>query len=80
MNFLREMFSARSGMASSKRVTGVLAWIVILGVYVYCAVTGKDSPDLADWLIVAASSLLGVDSISTIFKKDNQNNQQKPNE
>ena len=47
MTFLREMFSARSGMVSSKRVMGVLAWLVILFVYVYCAVTGSATPELA---------------------------------
>lgn len=71
MTFLREMFSARSGMVSSKRVMGVLAWLVILFVYVYCAVTGSATPELAEWIIITASSLLGVDSVVSIFKKDN---------
>lgn len=66
---LREMISASSGYVSSKRVCGVLGWVVILAMYVYCGVTTKPAPEFTDFLIGAIVTLLGVDSVTKIFKK-----------
>lgn len=67
--FLKEVLSARSGQGSSKRICGCLGWLVILGIYIYCTVTQSPSPDFTDFLIGAIVALLGVDSVTNIFKK-----------
>jgi hypothetical protein len=67
---IREIFSAASGQLSSKRIVGVLAWLVVLVVYAVCAITERETPDGMGEIILGASSLLGVDSVAQAFKKD----------
>lgn len=68
--FLKEVLSARSGQASSKRICGVIGFLVVIGIYIYCAITGKPAPEVTDFLIGAIVTLLGVDSVTNAFKKD----------
>lgn len=65
---LKQIFSARSGQLSSKRVIGVLAWLVILGSYIYSGIMYKEMPNGFEFIICAASTLLGVDSVTGAFK------------
>lgn len=67
--FLKQMLSAASGNVSSKRVCGVIGWAAILIVYIYCTITTKPSPDFTDFLIGSIVALLGVDSVTSVFKK-----------
>lgn len=64
--------SAANGQISSKRVIGVLAWLTILGTYAYCAYSEHSTPEMSDTIIIAASTLLGVDSVTSAFKKPNK--------
>lgn len=70
--FLKEVLSARSGQASSKRICGCLGWIAVLGIYIYCTMTSKPAPEFTDFLIGAIVALLGVDSVTNVFKKPEQ--------
>lgn len=68
--FIKEALRARSGMASSKRICGAIGFIVVLSIYIYCAITSKPAPEFTDFLIGAVVTLLGVDSVTNVFKKD----------
>lgn len=49
---------------------GVLAWLVVLLCYVYCAFNGLQLPNCTDFVVTTASAMLGLDSIAKIFKKE----------
>ena len=70
IKFIKEVLSARSGQASSKRICGVFGFVIVLGVYIYCAVTGKEAPTVTDLLLGSIVALLGVDSVTSVFKKE----------
>ena len=70
--FITSMLSAEKGSISSKRVCGVIGWIVVLFIYIYSVVTSKTIPsDILD-LIIACCALLGLDSITSIWQKDDK--------
>lgn len=68
INFLKQMITSHSGI-SSKRVCGALGFVVILGVMIYCTISGNQAPEMTDTLIYAVCILLGVDSVTGVFKK-----------
>lgn len=70
--FLKSMLSAEKGSISSKRVCGVIGWVVVLFIYIYSVVTSKTIPsDILD-LIIACCALLGLDSVTSIWHKDDK--------
>ena len=72
MNSLKEyiisMITSHSGI-SSKRVCGVLGFVVISFIIVYCTITGTQAPNMIDTFIYAICLLLGIDSITGIWKQ-----------
>ena len=60
ITFIKGMVTSHSGI-SSKRVCGVLGWIVAIIVLLYCTIHVIQAP-----LMIA---LLGIDSITGIWKK-----------
>lgn len=70
--FLKLMITAHSGI-SSKRVCGVLGFLVIMFVIIFCAVTAVEAPAILETFIWAVCALLGIDSITGIFKKFDKN-------
>ena len=58
------LFQKNSGGLSSKRVCGVIGWIVIMFCCIWCVIKGVNAPDFATELIIGCISLLGVDSVS----------------
>lgn len=69
------IFKAEQGSYSSKRVCGVLAWMVVLSCYVYCCIADKQMPVMTEFLVGASVTLLGVDSVASIFKNNNNEEQ-----
>ena len=69
MNWLKEILSAKSGQLSSKRVCGGLGWLIILGSFMYCTYSNTEAPTMVNTLIIASTGLLGVDSVTEIFKE-----------
>ena len=69
MKSLRTIFQANSGDLSSKRVCGVAGFAVVLGIAIACTVTGMQAPAIVADIIYASVALLGVDSITNIWKK-----------
>lgn len=68
--FVLKMLTSHSGI-SSKRVCGFLGWIVALGLAIYATIQNINTPDIVDIIIYASSGLLGVDSITGIWKNKN---------
>lgn len=66
---LKTMFFANSGGYSSKRVAGLLGWLVALGVFIAAFIFQKDVPGFGDMILVASTSLLGLDTFKGIFTK-----------
>lgn len=70
--YIKLMITSHSGI-SSKRVCGVLGFLVIMFVIVLCTVTGIQAPLILETFIWAVCMLLGIDSVTGIwkdFKKD----------
>lgn len=68
--FLREVFS-ENGIGSSKRIVGSVALLIALGCIVFLTITEKCSScveNLLQTIIISSCSLLGVSSITTIWK------------
>ena len=71
MNWLRETLSAPSGMLSSKRICGTLGFLICLGIFIYCTILEIQAPDMVDTLLLCCMGLLGVDSVTSIWKSNN---------
>lgn len=65
--YLRLMITSHSGI-SSKRVCGVLGFLVIMFSVIFCTVTGVQAPVILETFIWAVCALLGIDSITGIWK------------
>ena len=63
------MLTAHSGL-SSKRLCGFIGWIVCLFICVWCTILVIQAPEIIDLLFVCSTSLLGIDSITGIWKKN----------
>ena len=61
---LRTIFQAKSGGFSSKRVCGVVGWLILMFCYAWCSVKGTPAPDFSVELVGGCVALLGVDKIS----------------
>lgn len=67
--FIIKMFTADSGI-SSKRVSGFTGWLVFMGICVYCTVFQHEAPVISDTLAICSSALLGIETITSIWRKD----------
>lgn len=68
IEFLKEALSSDSN-TSSKRLCGFIGWIVCLICVLFAVFASKESPGVVDTLFIASTSLLGLDSLVSIFKK-----------
>lgn len=66
--WLKNMLDADSSV-SSKRFCGVLGWLVCLGVLVYCTILTVEAPTITEFFLLSVVGLLGVDSVTGIWKK-----------
>lgn len=55
---------------SSKRVAGFMGWIVCLAAAIYSTMYAIPSTDIIEMLFICSTSLLGIDSITSIWKKN----------
>ena len=65
--YIRLMITSHSGL-SSKRVCGTLGFLVIMFVIVFCTVTAAEAPAILETFIWAVCALLGIDSVTSIWK------------
>ena len=71
MKSLRTIFIANSGDLSSKRVCGVFGILVVACIAIGCTIVGTQAPLIVTDLLYASTALLGVDSVTNIWKKNN---------
>ena len=71
ISWLKGMLEAQNPI-SSKRVCGVLGWIICIAVILYCTIVNKQAPTIMEFFIVSVVGLLGVDSITDIWKNKNE--------
>lgn len=69
--YIKLMITSHSGI-SSKRVCGVLGFLVISFVIIFCAIAETQAPLIMDTFIWAVCMLLGIDSITGIWKDFNK--------
>ena len=69
--YIRLMITSHSGI-SSKRVCGVLGFLVIAFVLIYCTILSIQAPAMIDTFIYAICLLLGIDSVTGIWKNFKQ--------
>lgn len=66
----RTIFMKNSGGFSSKRIMGVIGWIVSLGLLICGFILEKDIPQFAELIAVTSASLLGIDCVTSIWTKN----------
>lgn len=64
------IFMARSGGISSKRLLGVVGFFICLGLLLAAFILEKEVPTFADMVLVASTSLVGVDAFRGIFSRN----------
>lgn len=67
-DFILQMFTGKQSI-SSKRVMGVLGWIICIFVCMWCTIKAVPAPEIVNMLFICSSSLLGIDSIMSPFRK-----------
>lgn len=68
-DFIKLMITSHSGI-SSKRVCGVLGFLVIMFIMIFCSVQGMQAPSIMETFVWAVCLLLGIDSImSPLYQK-----------
>lgn len=71
-DFLKQIITSHSGI-SSKRVCGVIGFIVLINIIIYCTIKQIQAPEIMNTFIFAICLLLGIDSVTGIFYKNNKN-------
>lgn len=83
IKWFKDMLDAKSSV-SSKRFCGVLGWLVCIGVLIYCTIHVIQAPLITEFFLLSVVGLLGVDSITSIWKnsknKNRSNNVSNKNE
>ena len=78
-DFFIRLFTAQSGL-SSKRVCGVLGWVACLIICLWCTFHGIQAPVVVDTLFICSTTLLGADTITSIWRKNvNKSNNNENN-
>ena len=76
-NILREIFSASSGYLSSKRILGAIVLLACLAIAVAQAIREgmtDNIKDLFEVLIITSTALLGITSVTSIWKNGKPKN------
>ena len=66
--FLLNLITSNTGV-SSKRVAGIIGWLVILFIIIWCTIKVIQAPSITNELLWGSVTLLGVDSVTKIWKK-----------
>lgn len=66
--FLIKLITAHTGV-SSKRVCGILGWLLCLVITIYCTIANIEAPQVTDTVLYCCMGLLGIDSITSIWRK-----------
>ena len=69
MKFIASLLSADRDSLSSKRFCGIIGWVTCSAVLILCTAWDRQAPDMVTPFIIASSALLGVDSVTGIWKE-----------
>ena len=72
--FLTSIFLNQPNSISSKRICGALGWLLCLVILGYCTFKQIQAPVMIDSIVIASTTLLGVDSIANIWKDNRDSN------
>lgn len=72
-NFWKQIIIAHSGV-SSKRICGVLGFLIVIAALIYCTLNCIQAPDMIEPFMYAICLLLGIDSVTGIWRKNDGNN------
>ena len=76
--FLTSIFLNQPNSISSKRICGALGWLLCLVILGYCTFKQVQAPVMIDSIVIASTTLLGVDSIANIWKDNRDSNNYYP--
>lgn len=65
----KTIFQANTGGFSSKRIFGALGFTTAIGISIACTILNSQAPDIVVDIIYASVALLGVDSVTSIWKQ-----------
>lgn len=71
INSIKSLLSAEKGSLSSKRLCGILGWLACAAVLIMCTIWDRQAPEMVNIMLYTSTALLGVDSITSIWKSDN---------
>ena len=74
VNFLKQLITAHTGI-SSKRVCGVVGFITVIGVLIYCTINVVQAPTMIEPFMYVICALLGIASITGTWKKFDKENE-----
>ena len=77
---IKSILSSAQGSISSKRLCGIIGWLVCLGICIYCTIQVIQAPMLTDSILIGSAALLGVDSVTAIWRNKRDINIIKENE
>ena len=77
---IKSILSSAQGSISSKRLCGIIGWLVCLGIGIYCTINVIQAPMLTDSILIGSATLLGVDSVTGIWKNKRDINIIKEND
>ena len=80
MGNFRDIFSGANGHLSSKRVLGAIVLIGCLGIVITEAIVEgvtDNIKDLLEILIITSTALLGINSVTSIWKQNKTDSQPK---
>lgn len=66
---VKSILSSSKDSISSKRICGVLGWLLSLVILAYCALYQLQAPMMIDTVLYCCMGLLGIDSITSIWKR-----------
>jgi len=70
----KTIFQKNSGGLSSKRICGVLGWLVCLGILLFSFILEREVPGYGELIAITSASLLGLDSVTSIWQKNVNSN------
>lgn len=65
---IKSLLVSTKGSLSSKRFCGVIGFFIIIFVLVYCTISSIQAPLMIEPFIYAVCLLLGIDSVTGIWK------------
>ena len=68
VQFIKSLLSAERGSLSSKRLCGFIGWLCCSAVLIMCTVWERQAPDMVSTVLYASTALLGLDSVTDIWK------------